>query len=70
MSERLYVITNSKGSNDRVLVYGSGDVWYEGHGQFRPQLLFELLYGINGLYEDVKYVELDDEQYENWQEHY
>jgi hypothetical protein len=71
MSDTLYLITNSKGSGDWTIVYETrcGETLYAGHGDFRGKVVFDLLQQCSGGYDNYKYVELDDDQIEEWQEH-
>lgn len=69
--DALYVITNSKGSNDRVVLYETraGEVLFDG-SEVDPEELLYILQATNGGYDYIKGVELTDEQMENWEEHY
>lgn len=70
MSGTVHVISNAGGTNDYVIVYETncGEVVFEGK-RITPSDLFEILQQINGMYEEIEFHELTDEQMEDWQEH-
>ena len=70
MSAFVYVITNSLGSGDYVVVYETecGATIFEGHS-VRPRELFDIIDSTSGGYDGVRYRELTDEEMECWQDH-
>ena len=66
----LYVVSNGKGSNDRVVVYETrcGETVFDGP-HVLPSELYGLLQSVSGGYDTVRQVLLTDEQMLEWDEH-
>ena len=66
----LYVVSNSKGASDRVVVYETcaGEVVFDGP-HVRPAELYGLLNAVSGGYDKIKQVELTDAEMLDWENH-
>lgn len=60
MSDTLHIVANDDGSNDKVAVIFMGDVIYSGNC-INGRDLHELMEGVNGAAEFIKYHSCDDE---------
>ena len=70
MSSILYVVTNTKGSGDRCVVYETncGETIFD-NKIISPLDLFNILSETNGMCEYVYFRDLTDEQMDEWEEH-
>ena len=70
MSATVKVITNSFGECNRVIVYETqcGTVVFDSN-YISPRDLFYILNSVNGMADEIKYVQLTDEEMLQWEEH-
>lgn len=68
MTTILKIITNTLGDGDWMIIALGSDTVYEGHSIAAIHLV-DVFTAVMGMYEKVKFIELTDEQIQDWQEH-